>query len=287
MKQQIFLKISFFILAFSFFTFYACDKIEAPYEKKTIIKPEDTLSTAKVLLEEFTGHKCVNCPEGAALAHQIEALYPNKFYIVSIHAGDFARPSKTGDKYLYDFRTTVGEELNGSYNVTSYPTGMVNRANYEGNTVLNTSAWSNAVSKIFNDNKKPEVSIKITAQYSAATRKIETQVNLEYLTAQTTTNKLSVWILEDSIVNWQKSKDTPYDIQNYVHNNVLRYSFNSTWGDVVSETAIPTGFKFDRKYSYNLEENSDWKPNKLNVIAFVHDEKNGIKQVEKVTVKVQ
>lgn len=58
-----------------------------------------------VLLEEYTGVGCGNCPDGAAVASTIKEAAGNRFYVVAIHEGPYAEP--WGD--LPDYRTDWGQ----------------------------------------------------------------------------------------------------------------------------------------------------------------------------------
>ena len=70
----------------------ACDTIEQDdfmqggnsggVDSTTIIK--------KVLIEDFTGFRCKNCPEAATELHAIEGLYEGKIVGIGIHVGYFA-----------------------------------------------------------------------------------------------------------------------------------------------------------------------------------------------------
>ena len=273
------------LLFISSLAFTSCDIVEEPYRKDFVQQEPDT-TKPKILLEEYTGFKCNNCPAGHSIAKQLANLYPDRFFVVAIHYGNWAKPENSGDKYRYDFRTQVGKDLSEFYGVIDAPRGIINRTRYNGEMILNTGSWDNAANDFWENNKTAEVKIELSASYNPATRQIEANVKLNYLSPQTHKNKVSVWILEDSIINWQLDKNsTPPDVPDYVHNNVLRESFNGTWGDEVSATAIPKDFIFDKKYSYSLPSDSDWKLENLKVIAFVYDDANGIKQVERVKIQ--
>ncbi|MEZ4950364.1 MAG: hypothetical protein R2784_13400 [Saprospiraceae bacterium] len=49
-------------------------------------------SNRKVIIEEFTGAGCVNCPAGSAEIEVYWHSFPNNLIAVSIHTGTFARP---------------------------------------------------------------------------------------------------------------------------------------------------------------------------------------------------
>ena len=220
-----------------------------PYSKtNTPIESTDSNLT-RVLIEEFTGFRCINCPRGARLAHSLAEHYSGRVTIVSIHAGGFASPDEA--PYLYDFRTAVGKELNSYFKVNSYPCGMINRMPYNSNKVMSSDFWSQAVQDLFGTYNLAPVKINIAPQFNASTSTIDVKVELEYFEAAPNTHKISVWITEDNIKYWQKDeKANPPDVEDYIHNGVLRYSFNGTWGDLVSSLEVAT--KLNTKVFYSL-----------------------------------
>ena len=91
------------------FVWMACDKIDEPLSLigeedipqnigDTVFFIDSTIVLHKqVLLEDFTGHKCVNCPEWAIFAHELADDLNHKLVIIGIHAGWYATPDATGD----------------------------------------------------------------------------------------------------------------------------------------------------------------------------------------------
>jgi len=63
-----------------------------------------------VLLEEFTGKGCTNCPKGSREIENLLAIYDSNLVVVSIHAGFFANPDFF-DLGQYDLRTEEGENI--------------------------------------------------------------------------------------------------------------------------------------------------------------------------------
>ena len=67
--------------------------------------------------------------------------------MISVHMGYFAASESNPDSsYAYDFRTTMGSEIDGQFNIdpTGLPKGMVNRTEESGSLLLNYSAWGAA-----------------------------------------------------------------------------------------------------------------------------------------------
>jgi len=141
-------RIIFFIIPIIGFLFHSCTKLDSPY---AIAKPRNIVDTImdwdtvnpvkKVLLEDYTGHLCVNCPEAAVIAHNLEGLYGGKLIVMAVHAGMFAAPSATGD-FTADYTTPAGDTWNNEFGITSNPNGMVNRKDFGSGIVLGKDAWS-------------------------------------------------------------------------------------------------------------------------------------------------
>ena len=49
-----------------------------------------TPQNRNVVIEEFTGINCPNCPDGHVVANNIMDAYPGRVWAVNIHAGNYA-----------------------------------------------------------------------------------------------------------------------------------------------------------------------------------------------------
>jgi len=130
MKKINLIIFTIFTLSLTFLT-SCCDKIDEPYMNTGdggIVG--DTVR--KVLLEDFTGHYCVNCPAAHVIIEGLEKVYPKRIVPVVIHAGFFAKPKAA--PYDYDFRTPDGTAIATEFGAITapLPKGMVNRINKGG-----------------------------------------------------------------------------------------------------------------------------------------------------------
>jgi hypothetical protein len=98
---------------------------------QTIVSTQPELRN--VVLEEYTGLNCVNCPQGHLLAENVAKKFPGRVSIINIHQGHYAIP-KSGDP---DFRTKWGDDLANLFSVNSYPSATINRMKYNGNALIN------------------------------------------------------------------------------------------------------------------------------------------------------
>ncbi|MBM2815946.1 MAG: hypothetical protein HW421_2708 [Ignavibacteria bacterium] len=276
---RIILPLLFFIVLF-FST--GCDEIESPYRKGNV---QFIDTTNKILLEEFTGAYCGNCPDGAAKAHLLDSLYPGKFILLSIHAGYYATPNKT---FTYDFRTPAGDSIfNSIMSIKEivFPSAMFNRIGVNKNGGLIPSQWDALVGQlIFNDTVI--ATIDLAPSFTSTDSSISVKANIKYWEAGSNNQTLVVQILEDSIVQMQKwYGHTPENIPDYVHNNVLRASITPAFGaQITTDAMIMKGSKYEKNLKYTIPKGKDWRINKLKIVAYILDygKTNSILQAEEM-----
>lgn len=259
------------VLAIIGWTLISCDEINPPYTKTIVVDTNKVnLDTVrKILLEDYTGFKCVHCPTAQDLAKKLDSVYKGRLVIMSVHAGFFADTDKV---HTYNFKTPEGTELDKFFGNSDQgnPNGLINRVGYPNSTVLKSGKWESTIQSMLSS--KPKMSIKLTASLNQSTRVLTANADVKYQDAGTSNDNLVLYILEDSIVKYQADvRYTPPDRWDYVHNHVLRGSFTGTWGEQLSKTAIASGTSFSKKYDYTIPTTKDWRLNKLKVIAFVQD----------------
>jgi hypothetical protein len=251
---------------------YSCDEIEPPYtENSTGI--DTTKYEQKILLEEYTGFRCGNCPEATEIAHSIKEKYPDNVILLSVHAGGYAKPTSA---HPYDFRTPIGDELDNFFGCSKAgnPNGMVNRIGFPNKThILREGQWESTITSLLGN--RPKLTITMITNYDSSNRRISVNVKIKFLEESSPNYHICIYIAEDSVVQYQRDdRKTPPDIENYVHNNVLRGGITSTWGEKISDVPLAKGTIVEKKFEYVIPSDKDWQPNKLKVIAFVHDKDN-------------
>ena len=249
-----------------------CDNIEEPYLENvpdsTGGPPGDAIK--KILIEDYTGFLCNNCPVATEIAEEIKQAFPEQVVIMAVHAGEFAEPFPSG-KFSYDFRTLVGDrDLDGFFKISAagLPKGMVNRVKVNGVRALDKDQWAAVASEFVG--KDPVVSIQLQNTYDPVTRTLDVVADVEYLQDADTDNHLVLYLLEDNFVQYQKDKrHDPQDLPDYVHQHVLRDGITVTWGDRLSpDGSIPAGTQFRKEYTYVLSE--EWEDTNCKVVAFIH-----------------
>jgi hypothetical protein len=253
--------------------FLACDEIEEPFIEYNGQCGDAGLPIPikQILIEEFTGHQCGNCPEGAKTIETLKELYCDHVIPVAIHAGYFAEVSTYGDKYTYEYRTDDGNTIDTYFEASSsgVPNGMINRKEIDGSVTQIPASWATAVAELLQE--KPVLDISINSNYIADSRELQLNIDVVFIEAMNDDLMLSVYYVEDSIVSWQKDYDDTLEDENiefYAHNHVLRDAINGAWGEQILNGQInPTDVK---SKTYNYIINRDWVIKNSGIVAFVY-----------------
>jgi hypothetical protein len=267
------------ILAVFIIALGSCDIIKEPY-LQTETGPNSNIR--KVLLEEFTGHQCPNCPAGSATAKKIQDYYGDKLIIISYHSGFYAR---TSSSFPVDYRTPEGTELDAFFKVPYYPSGMINRTSINNTNIYGSVDWSEVIASQIRI--KPDVSIQITTEYDKPGKSLKTTVKVKALRDLSYKSQLSVCLTEDYLVSAQSiSGDPSYPsgfIPDYNHMHVFRSSLNGVWGEPVFEPGAP--FSSEKIFSFSKILDEKYNPENCNIVAFVYKEKDKtILQAESVKI---
>ncbi len=262
-KNVLFFKI-FGILFLLSIILNSCDKIDEPYTTKVVFEP----SKKKILLEEFTGHKCTNCPEAHTKIHELLETYHNQIIVIGMHEV-LSLPDTEGE-FNNDYRTTEGESLKSFYVVDYAPSGIINRTRFKTNNyVLNKNEWQPIIDSLLKTKAGLELNIK--NQINESNNTISTTIDGKFLTTNYGNFNLCVLITEDSIISAQKTNDkiTYPDkiIHNYNHMHVLRKYATDIYGETVATNLVDSTTTFSKSYTINIDPK--WKAKNCNVVAFV------------------
>tara|TARA_B100000780_G_scaffold62811_1_gene40810 strand:+ start:60 stop:965 length:906 start_codon:yes stop_codon:yes gene_type:complete len=279
----------------------SCEVIEGPYMTGNGggVDTNSSQYVKNILIEDFTGHLCQNCPDAARELEAIHDLYGSQIIGLALHVGStFARPYPLSQpKFTYDFRTKWGEELDGFFNISDagLPKGMINRIDYPNDHRKNKGQWLASVQQELD--KEVVFGLNINSSFDGNNSIID--ISTDALKNITGDYKLVVCLTENEITNWQK--DGVIEDENYIHNHVLRSLITSAWGDDVSlSTNISNGENYTHNYSVNLAdlenfnidysnntlfqgngESGGWNQNNISILAYIYDNSNyEILQVE-------
>lgn len=234
-------------------------------ERFTYVKPAPVARC--VLLEDYTGQLCVNCPNAVGVIDRIHEVYGDNVIAVGIHGGRLSLSSSLSDLGL---ATAESEEYYQSAGAPSQPSGRINRKG-EPSTI---DSWQELVTSEIE--KTAPLSLSLAAVYDAGSRTVNITVGANGVDGNVA-GKLQLWIVEDNIVAPQRQPDGSTKVD-YVHNHVFRAAVNGTWGESFN---IAEGEEKDVTASAALKAN--WKPEDCSVVAFVYNE-SGVMQAAKVKI---
>jgi hypothetical protein len=257
--------ISLLYIVLASFILQSCDKIDEPYTSPV---PAKAWYGKRILIEDYTGHKCPNCPTAAVIANDLKSLYGDQIVIMSVHAGYFANP--TPPNFPEDFRTPAGDEWDVFFGISNAgnPNGMINRVGFPTTThIVNPNSWAAKVGSMMTE--IPEVDINISTSYSNSDRKLTGQVKTKFLKTIKKKLKLQILITEDSIIAPQQNASTI--ITNYVHRHVLRGAVNGSWGSALTDGLANTPIDTEISQNILFTLDSAWSSGHCTVVAFVYD----------------
>lgn len=237
-------------------------------ENEPIIPPVGPQESGSrvVLIEEFTGVRCPNCPAGAEEIESLLALYPDNLVSVTIHAGSFAFAFDTSK---YDFKVQEGIDITNALGGEPlfYPSAVINRKTYgTGSYYLGKAEWAGRIQSELDE--EPEIGIGIEALYSAANRQLDITVTMLPNQRLSGDINLSVLVTESGMVDIQANEleDDGYS-EDYVHKHVLRGAVTPALGEPL-DTPLEEGQPVVMTYQYTLDE--EWVPSNCDLVAFVH-----------------
>lgn len=263
----------FLLIGTCVLTLAACDTIEAPFEEGNTVTPPPPSAKVqhKVLIEEYTGFKCKNCPEASHLLHKLQHdTYGDRMIVIGVHALNLAEPDLTGD-FTLDLRVSEGEILANDFLVDHVPVAGFNR-NYDANTLANWSEkgdFSSRVATLLEDTVA-KADITISPAFNPATRQLNVEIKAKYLQPGAEGDYLSAFLVEDNVVAIQDSNGIK--VFNYLHRNVLRAVLNSTYGEQLTTALVPINTTYTKNYTYTVP--AGFNISNCSIIAFVHNKAN-------------
>ena len=233
-------------------------------QKKETVEPLQPAGDKVVLIEEFTGKGCTNCPKGNREIDNLLALYDSNLVVVSIHAGTFADPEffPLGE---YDLRTEDGNKIFQMLGPNlGYPSGVIDRKKFNGDFQQGSQSWADLV--IQEVAIEPEVDFVVEHNFDTTTRRVRTTINGIARERVEGDLRVSIMLTEDGIVDAQDDFEAGGVVEDYVHNHVFRGMATAFDGDVVA-TDIDQGEAFERVYDMDVD--TAWNAQNASLIIFM------------------
>lgn len=282
----------------------SCDKVTNPYPKTTSTTLDWSLypggdSTAyvnaglwptftantntlrNVMIEDFTGHKCVNCPLATANMEQLIATNPSRIFGVAIHSsanglGAFQEvDAEYSEEFFCDEGLTIGAffgTIPGS-DFIGNPRFCVNRV------IANNQYTTNAGSAISNKTttclaSALKVNIQAASNYFASTRGLFLHTEVDKIDQTLTADLgLVVYVVEDSLIAPQivpTSLDPDGKDDAYIHREIMRGCIDGkAFGRILGAADLNANGKYYVNYSYKVP--TELEIDNMHLVIYVYD----------------
>lgn len=265
------------------FLMTACDKVKNAYPKTTSTSNLDwslypdgdsayyvsqglwptfsaNSNTLKnVLIEDFTGHRCFNCPNAATLLHNLEVANPGRVFGAGVHSSALGissfqetnaeYPTELYNNFAFEIGTYFGSQPGSSF--LGNPHGTVNRRLNGTDNTASPGTWTSVTTSELN--RTLQVNLQSVAHYFSATRGLFLHVEVDKFDASLTDDiALVVYVLEDSVVGPQLMPNLSRN-DTYVHKDILRDCIGpGIFGKVLTPSDLGNNGKYQINYSYAL-----------------------------------
>lgn len=203
--------------------------------------------TKKVLLEDFTGTWCPQCPPAAAAVENAVNSNPNIF----------------GVGYHYNDPMQIPETVfwTNHYNVTGFPTVYVNGPD---------TRWNYSSMSQVNNELSEEATLGLSVEAEIIGGKLDLELSIGFKSSPVEEVKLMIYLIEATATSSSPQSGSSLGT-NYVHNDILREVYTDQLGDVIPASNTLSGGIYSRTMTgLDIPENTtDF--NDLKVVVFVRN----------------
>lgn len=268
---------SFFFMALAVvaMSVVSCDEVS---ENERYLDVTVKSASRCVLVEEFSGQLCVNCPAASEFLETIQDNYnADTVIVVSLHAGQsiqLAIGKEMGEAMgVEGLATDFGEQLFSNYGLQSEPNAVIDRRS----GVVSQPQWLTTI--VNSLRREATEALQLSTSYDASTRQLTVNVLGRSSRKSGFAGNVHLWLTEDSIVSVQRLESGGYDFE-HVFNNIFRTSATPIEGSPVT---IPYANEPQQVYTATVTLEAGWRPEKMAVVAFV-DNSGGVANVTRAAV---
>ena len=259
------------------YTVTAQNGTTAAYTVMVIVEGGDVEPTGKiVLIKDFTGARCVNCPAAAEYAHNLQhQLDEDHIFIMSVHAGFLAQPMGQFPNFLTD----EGTEWYNNHD--SNPLFTVDHVALTDGNSLKVEQIDTPVVTALDEEQSFE--IVIGRQFDPTSRQLQVNIQAVSLTDRDGHFFITACLVEDNIMGWQIIPGGTD--KEYVFHNVFRGTLNGAYGESFEDHHVDSDDTFS--FSYNTEINADYNADECYVVVYVYDRNQGDKILQTAVKKIK
>lgn len=219
----------------------------------------------KILLEEFTGTGCPNCPGGHTMAANILAANPGNAFVLAHHP--IGSSYTTNDPMKHAFPSAFYAMPFISSTTRYMPSAIINRRSWGSDgRISGVNDWTSRSNTI--KAESAPVNVGVLAVYNPISKQLTVTAEAYFTSAVSANTTINIMITEDGIIATQSGSSNP----SYVHNHVFRDALTAQWGDAITGS---TGAATLKTFNYTFDNSSkNYDMTKCKVVAFVRDASN-------------
>ena len=259
------------------YTVTAQNGTTAVYTVTVVVEGGEVVPTGKtVLIKDFTGARCVNCPAAAEYAHSLQhQLDEDHIFIMSVHAGYLAQPIGSFPNFL----TEEGTEWYNNHDAN--PLFAVDHVALTDGNTFNEGQIDAPVTAALEEEQSFE--IVVGARYDEADRQLQVSAQAIALNDMDGQFYITACLVEDNIVGWQT---IPGGVdKEYVFRNVFRGTINGAYGEAFEDYHVDSDDTFS--FSYSTEINADYNAEECYLMVYIYDKSQGDKILQTALKKIK
>lgn len=228
-----------------------------------------------VLIEEFTGQLCVNCPDGHRIISSLVEKYGEEAVIpVCIHAGTMSI-QEVNSLGVVGLGTADGNKYFEAAGSPALPAAWFNRM---GKPSINRADWATQIESYLKEESKLDILLDATLK-TDVDGKQSISISTELRPQNDMSGNLQLWVVENGIKTFQL--DGSKVSTDYEENHVFRATVNGLDGTPVSLT----NNVYDTS-EFSIDVASTWRPENIVIVGFVYND-SGVLQAAQTKVKVE
>lgn len=237
----------------------------------TYLSTVETAQNRNVLIEEFTGASCTNCPAGHDAVSSLINDNPGRIVAVAYHTfngGQIFKPvNKPNEKSKFDFRdndaTQIGDNIFGG--LTSIPAAGIDRAKVGTSLLVSRIQWSSEANKRLTT--ATPVNMSITSSYSSSENKVSIKIKASYTKDVATKQTLNLGVIESKIIDAQEFPDS---VQlDYEHNHIFRKALTPFNGYALLDSIATKQAGRVYEYTYVFTPDAKWNLDNCYIVAYI------------------
>ncbi|MBT3421802.1 MAG: Omp28-related outer membrane protein [Bacteroidetes bacterium] len=256
--------------------------LDTTFISSTSIIPDEK----NVLIEDFTGARCPNCPNAAAKLVDITMANPGRIVGMAIHPDGipFTRPHDLEK----DFRTDDGTEIFKLLGEEgALPIGSIDRVKYSGETnqLVGISFWANYVDQRLLLASPVNISLVSTPHLTEANTFV-IRAEVQFTTAIADDKYLTIALTESDLIAPQTlpQGSIPDVDSNYINNHILRDVLTNPGGNLLMSNP-----EMNRVFikEFKITMDAKWNPDNCAIVGIIHNSglSFDVDQVEEIHLK--